>query len=494
MFRKMLGTVCALSCFMALPVLAQTKDAPAKSTDDDKDVTEVTVLLKKERAAPIFDANRPLKSFFTSSDGCGWYDNPAWEFQDWAPDKPRPMTAFEKAYVYDFTGKSRFDEKTIGATTDGQTTQDSGSAEEGMTFGGGVIPPSDEDAPLTPCEQARYQIARRDKSLSEAFAFYEQKQYPEARARFETAYGKVGYDIAGLMLGDMYRKGQGVPRDMAKAIGWYRKVAEKAIHQQEPFDPKNPTAMSPRAEAAMMLAQIYLAGDGVPRDFKNGLRYVEQASAIGYVPATKLAGDFYYKGIGAPRNLKKAVKNYETAALLGYAPAQYAWAEILYDGEGEVRADPAKARELYALAARGGNAGAQYQMAVFYDTGDGVKADAKTALIYYKDAALGGDADAQNAIGSWFYQGDALLPKDQVVARKWFETAAQTGHSEAAFNLAVMYAKGEGGAKDAVKAWLWFDVARRAGHPNAAVAGKQIEAQMTEVEKAELAKIIAPKT
>ncbi|MFT3997147.1 MAG: tetratricopeptide repeat protein, partial [Asticcacaulis sp.] len=255
-----------------------------------------------------------------------------------------------------------------------------------------------------------------------------------------------------------------------------------------------PTAMTPRVEAAMMLAQIYLMGDGVPRDFKTGLRYVEQASAIGYVPATKLAGDFYYKGIGTPKNLKKAVKTYEVAALLGYAPAQYAWAQILDAGQGDIKADPVKARDLYALAARGGHAGAQYQLAVAYESGEGVAKNPKTALIFYKDAALGGDADAQNAIGTWFYQGDALLPKDEAVARQWFEVAARTGHAEAAFNLGVMYARGEGGARDPVKAWLWFDVARRTGHPNGATAAKQVEAQMTAAEKAELAAVLAPKS
>ncbi|MDC7677277.1 hypothetical protein [Asticcacaulis machinosus] len=81
------------------------------------------------------------------------------------------------------------------------------------------------------------------------------------------------------MIGDMYLKGMGTPKNAKTAIIWYRKIAEKPIHQQEHFDPQNPDTMSPRAEAAMMLAQIYIAGADVPRDLKEDLRWLERASA-----------------------------------------------------------------------------------------------------------------------------------------------------------------------------------------------------------------------
>ena len=55
---------------------------------------------------------------------------------------------------------------------------------------------------------------------------------------------------ANLNLGDMYRDGDGVPKDDAEAVRWYRLAAEQG-----------------HARAAYNLGLMYETGEGVPQDY-----------------------------------------------------------------------------------------------------------------------------------------------------------------------------------------------------------------------------------
>ncbi len=53
----------------------------------------------------------------------------------------------------------------------------------------------------------------------------------------------------------------------------------------------------------------------------------------------------------------------------------------------------------------------------------------------------------------------AVVQPDYVTARAWFEKAAAQGNAEAQVNLALLYAKGQGGPKDFTKAYMWLNLA-----------------------------------
>ena len=59
------------------------------------------------------------------------------------------------------------------------------------------------------------------------------------------------------------------------------------------------------------------------------------------------------------------------------------------------------------------------------------------------------------------------LEVDAVQAADWMQKAAQQGHAEAQYNLAVMYNEGRGIPSDRMKAKAWLKKAIGQGHQRA---------------------------
>ncbi|WAC48478.1 tetratricopeptide repeat protein [Asticcacaulis sp. SL142] len=345
----------------------------------------------------------------------------------------------------------------------------------------------------------RAHIARRDKTLPEAYALFDAKKYPEALEMAKKSYAKLtdaeGGVEASLMIGKIYVYGLHGTADVPEGLKWLERAAGTAFditQQMPPFDPKYPEdSLTPISEAAILMAKVYMIGLGVPKNPKEARKWFERANYVGYVPAAKTLGDIYYYGYDTPKDVKKAVEYYTQAAKLGFTPAQYSLAEIYYYGDDGTNADVKTAVAWYYEASKQNHAGALHAVARAYDAGEGADADPTKALVYYKEAALAGNADAQNAMGTYFYQGGQIA-KDDVSARKWFEAAARQGQDDAMFNLAVMLMKGEGGDKDLVKAWVWFRLAQAKGHESAKAALTALEKRMTDADKAQALAILSP--
>ena len=391
-------------------------------------------------------------------------------------------------YLDDFNVRRDEDDKNFAANSPG------GNARSGQrsTLPGmnGELAPGEQGPACSPSDRmsaaGRATIAKRDKSLREAFAAFDEKKYPEALDLFRKSYVKMGYDTAALMEGKMYLLGLGTAQNTEEAVMWLTKVADA------PFDPArdvqkweedDPSYMSSRSDAAMLLGRIYLTGWGVDKDAKIARKWYTKADEFGFVPAAHIVGRMSETGIGGAVNMKDAVKYYTRAGTAGYAPSQYNVGVILYDGDEGVPADKKLAAEWWSHAAKRGHPGALYEMGRLYDLGEVVAVDRQKAIVYYKEAALAGQADAQVAIGTFFYTGE-IVGQDHVIARKWFTAAAQQGNVDGMFNLAVMLSKGEGGPVDRAVALIWFRLAQAEGLEKAAKAGDVLEARLTPEEKA----------
>mmetsp|Transcript_7420 Transcript_7420/g.15201 ORF Transcript_7420/g.15201 Transcript_7420/m.15201 type:complete len:342 (+) Transcript_7420:105-1130(+) len=75
-----------------------------------------------------------------------------------------------------------------------------------------------------------------------------------------------------------------------------------------------------------------------------------------------------------------------------------------------------------------------------------------------------GDANAMYNLGGYYDTGRPSIPKDQAMARVWFQRAAEKGESRGAYNLACSYRDGEGGAVDKAQAAKYFRMAGERGH------------------------------
>ena len=82
-----------------------------------------------------------------------------------------------------------------------------------------------------------------------------------------------------------------------------------------------------------------------------------------------------------------------------------------------------------------------------YADGDGVPKDAVLAVKWFRRSAEQGLPEAQYNLGMKYFRGEGL-PNDAVLAVKWFRNAAEQGLVIAQSILGLMYARGEGVPKD----------------------------------------------
>lgn len=342
---------------------------------------------------------------------------------------------------------------------------------------------------------ARNRIARKDKSLAEAFVAFDTRDYAKARELATLAYNKIGYDEAALMLAQIELNGLGTARNTPAAIVWLKKITDARfdpMRDKIEFDPKQPELITARIEATLLLAKIATLGIGTARDPAEALRWYAEAARIGFVPANNTLGMASLSGFGGPADAAKALAYFKLGAEAGYAPAQYHLAKMYYTGEQGVPQDLALAGAWFAAAAKMGHAGALYAAGRIYDLGKGVPVDQSKAIVYYKEAALKGDPEAQAALASYFYSGE-IVEKNLATAKKLFTAAANRGQAGAMFNLGVMAANGEGGAKDMATAYVWFTLAKQLGHEAAGAALKAISGKLTDAEMAKAASVLNPK-
>lgn len=353
-----------------------------------------------------------------------------------------------------------------------------------------------------PCEvgdrrfaSGRERIIRNDKSFAQALAHLDAKEYDKAAAQLETAYGKVGYPEAAVLLAKLSLNGLGVPRSTDKALYWLDRAAGQRFDARRDtlrFDPRDPQAMNGMIEAALLLARIHQHGiGGARRDGAAARKWYAKAADFGFVPALNTLGLASQAGVGGPKDLKQARAYFQKAAEEGYVPAQFNLARLYHAGGEGVAQDHAQAGAWFAQAGKSGHARALYAMARMYDLGEGVKADQAKAIVYYKEAALKLLPEAQGALATYFYTGEQV-PKNLATARQLFNQAAMAGESEAMFNLAAMLANGEGGDKDLGMAYVWFSLAKASGSERAGLALARIDGKLSAQDRAKADAILNP--
>src|ERR1035437_7853606 len=75
------------------------------------------------------------------------------------------------------------------------------------------------------------------------------------------ARAEIGDAKAQCILGDKYHHGEGLPRDYAEAVKWYRKAAEEGD-----------------TGGQHSLGFMYEYGEGVPRDYAEALKWYRKAA------------------------------------------------------------------------------------------------------------------------------------------------------------------------------------------------------------------------
>ena len=253
-----------------------------------------------------------------------------------------------------------------------------------------------------------------------------------------------GKSRAQFLLGLHYEAGDRVPQDYAEAVKWWRLAAKQG----------NPLAW-PR------LGYAYEYGQGVLQDHVEAVKWYRLAATRGYPQAQINLGSAYQYGKGVPQDHVEAVKWYRLAAEQGYPLAQWSLGLAYARGEG-VPQDNAEAVKWYRLAAQQGLDGAQISLGASYASGRGVPQDSREALKWFRLAAEQGVADAQGRLGFAYAVGEGV-PQDHAEAVKWYRLAAQQGNVLSQQMLAAFYAMGKGVPQNYGEAYIWFSIAVASG-------------------------------
>ena len=173
-----------------------------------------------------------------------------------------------------------------------------------------------------------------------------------------------------VQLGIKYEKGEGVSKDLPKAVELYRKAAEKGD-----------------AAGEFHLGTMYRDGDGVPKDPEQARQWFTKSAQQNYSDAENELGMMYQRGQGEPQ-------------------------------------DDAQAVSWYNKSAGQGNAAAQYNLGWMYEKGRGVPKDAAIAANWYRQAAELNVWQAQQALGQLHATGLGV-GQDAIEAYKWMALAQE---------------------------------------------------------------------
>ncbi len=316
--------------------------------------------------------------------------------------------------------------------------------------------------------------------------------FEELKAKADKGDANAQFEI-----GRRYDSGEGVTKDMHKAVIWFRKAAEQgnAIAQND-------------------LGMAYEYGDGIDKNHEMAFLWTKKSADQGYATAMNNLAFMYKNGTGVPKNPKKAFELWHKAAELGDSTAQnnlafsyregwgvaanqekaFEWwkkaadsdhigscdivANALEEGLGveknqnEAKEWKTKAFKLLLKNAEKGDLESQFQIALRYRRGEGTDKNLDLAFEWMKKSAEGGYLKAQAELGSMYTKLYAwtLLGSDKYInfdeSQKWLLKAAGSGSPDAARALAVKYRFGNDGLeKNIEEALKWYRLEAKNGGP-----------------------------
>ncbi len=148
----------------------------------------------------------------------------------------------------------------------------------------------------------------------------------------------------------------------------------------EPRDAAPFEAAAARGDASAQndLGKLYLRGEGVRRDLKKAVELFRASADQGLAEAEYHLAMLHEAGRGVPLDLEAAAGYYRRAAEKGLAKAQYCLASAYAYGRGVARNDGESLRWLRE-AAQGGDGLAQYALGLRFQNGVGVPVDRSEA-------------------------------------------------------------------------------------------------------------------
>ena len=336
---------------------------------------------------------------------------------------------------------------------------------------------------------------------------------------FATAYkewlplAKEGDSEAQFYLGILYEIGEGVPKNQAEAVKWFKLSAEQdhikaqnklfSMYSQGKGVPKDIVeavrwlrmlAKQDDGEAQEVLGIMYNYGEGLLQNYAEAHMWLHIASYNGQKKAgewkdkiaKKMTTDDIYKA-----DIMANACVFSKYKLCGYEPPSGAIttpsaiqpksaSEQDFDMgyEAYKAGNYGLALQKWTVLADKGNVNAQFYLGRMYSNGQGVPQDYAVAVKWFHLAAKQGNAESQKVLGIMYRRGEGL-PQDYAKAWAWYRLSAIQGNVNAQHNLGDMYRKGYGIPVDNIIAHSWLNIASANGHSMAGERRDKLAKKMT---------------
>jgi len=241
-----------------------------------------------------------------------------------------------------------------------------------------------------------------------------------------------GYIQSQYLLGWMYRKGEGTAKNIGQAIKWLDSAASDPEWSKRTLDD------SPSNHARLELASIYLNGNGVPKDIKKALSLRQQAANHGSADAKNQLANMYLRGTGVKKNVPEAIRLYSEALVINerLSGAKSMLKIAVNDAyqKGEKAYKKRKYRTAFPLvkaAAEHGHSKAQYLLGVMFKKGQGTRSSPATAVKWWRKSTKQGNTAAFLPLGKALWNGSGIT-RDVETAKKLLLTSIVSGNKGSA--------------------------------------------------------------
>ena len=175
---------------------------------------------------------------------------------------------------------------------------------------------------------------------------------------------------------------------IASSFAWANPAAHEELESSVPLiapkksEPIQPNPQPTDAKEQYILGKNYDHGNGVPKDQAEAIKWYRKAADQGYADAQAAIGISYVWGLGVPQDPAKSTIWFQKAADQGHSAAQRELGHRYLRGEG-VPQDPVEAVKWFRKAAEQVDFNAMFFMAICYEHGLGVPQDKVAAYRWH---------------------------------------------------------------------------------------------------------------
>ena len=254
-------------------------------------------------------------------------------------------------------------------------------------------------------------------------------------------------------IAESYRKGNGVPRDVARAAQFYEHACDGGHTEacsilgliRDGGEVYKEACDGGDAEGCWHLGNIYEEGDGESRDYGRAQESYRLACAGGYAQGCRDLARYFID-----KDPSQVVDLYKQACDGGDATACNALGVMYGDGNGVVE-NSSRAADLYKQACDGGEPWGCRNLGLRYEMGEGVPLDRVRAAEFYGRACEGGLAPACNSLGRLYFNGYGVS-RNLGRAAELFRRGCDGGEAWGCYNLGDSFENGEGVPQDLSRA------------------------------------------